>query len=417
MITLPLLVLSAPLSIPVVIDAFRSWIAPKRLKKTQNEVYDWKFIVGFIGDIGMGKTTKTNAVTTLYEYYMMDLIKEKEEYTYTIINKFDFTYLNHVLKCLCLAHDDCKKEEVFEMVYPIIKPYLYNKKDEPLEYNNGIKKIKYETIMLDYIEAVIAKHRNNFVWCNIDYVSAVTGNEAYDLSPDDTKIKDRWINHDFSFRRYGIDFFDDIALLKEKINLNWQKTASENSGSIEFLRTYRHLFVETRRYLCNLQEGERLVKTDRELFNTIVEITSKEDYELYRVLKRLISIVSRINDFIHKVRIKLSWNKSRLDEKISKYRNRKRKFKRWLDLLDSKDYIKYEVDVYKNTKDAANNTHKSKHTKLYFPKKWCYAPTDTHEYSYLYDALVQTSTVAPRKKTEKYYIEDKIALADKMLQK
>jgi len=418
MITLPLLCISTiGLSIPVAKDIYGGIFAPRKLKKTHNEVYGWGFVFGIVGELGIGKTTKTNGLISLLENYMKDLIKEKEEYTFTIINKMDFTYLNFVLKVMCENHEDCKPEEIFERVYPITKPYLYDKKGNPLTYNNGIKKIKYEEIMLEYIEAIIAKHRNNFVWCNIDYESAITGNQAYDLTPDDTKLKDRWENHDFTPRRYGILAFDDVALNEDKINLNWQKIAQESSGSIEFLRTFRHLFKETDRYICNLQNAGRLVKTDRELFNSIIEIVSKEDYERFSFCKSVVSFIDRTNDFIHKVRVKLTRKKLRLEEKISKYRNRKRKLWHLLDILDSKDYIKYTVNVYNTSKDAENKTNKSKQTKIYFPKKWCYAPTETFAYSYLYDALLQTSTAAPRRKESKYYIEDKIALAEKMLQK
>lgn len=390
----------------------------RKLKMTKQKVRDFKFIFGVFGEVGIGKSTLCAGVFTSLEEDTKELIQDKIEYTYTIIDNMNFIYLNHVIRTICQSNFDVKKEDLFEFVFNIIKKYCFNKKGEDYIYYDGIKEHKYSDIFLDYLEAKTAEYRNNYMYCNINYKSVITGNRSYYVNSEDMKIKDRFANEDFILRRYSNILFDDVLFEAQKLNFNWQLYTSEDSGSIEFLREYRHLFKETCRYGVNLQNAGRLVKAERELFNHLIEVKEKSYVEMYKLPKRVYLIIDWIHELNHNIKVKLTRNKDKLEAKDLKYRKTKKWLKHKLDMLYSKDFIKYDVEVFKTSKDAENSVKSaSRFETLYFPVKWCHSPIDTHEYAYLYDALIQKSNKSPAPKESNDYIEDKIEHADIALAK
>ena len=159
--------------------------------------------------------------------------------------------------------------------------------------------------------------------------------------------------------------------------------------------------------------------TNRELFNSIYMIRDKCDFEEFKRIKSVINIIDTCNEKIHRIKTKIK----RLlhiplkSDKRSMYKNVKRFLLQRMDKLNSKDFLVYTVDIYDTTKEAENNSKNRFTTKLVLPKKWCYGPIDTYEYSYQYDATVAVSEVSPEQKKQDEFIEEKIELANEMLKK
>lgn len=383
------------------------------------------YIVGVGGNIGAGKSTSTAGITTFMEEYIMGLAYSKMDYIQTIINDYDFTMLNKKLDDFLF---DEKMELMMELTYPLTEEAIYAKiknfETKEIElfdriYDDGIKEHSYEEFIREYIEAYMAIKRNNYVYSNIKFDSIVTDNRAFDLCGDDFKIKERLHEKNYRLRRYSIFFYDEATLDADKINLNWQKTGQEDSGTIEQLRLFRHYFKGLSYYYTTLQNPERLVKAERELFNSIIMIREKKDFQEFKRLKHMLNMFNWVNEKSHSFKLKTKniFHIRHNPNKKNMYKNIKRFILKFTDKLNSLDYLVYDVEIYNTAKEAENGSRNSCNAKFVLPKKWCYSPIDTYEYSYQYDASVAKSEVSPAPKEDTYFIDDKIKLADRLLAK
>lgn len=414
LLLLPILTLYLLFFIPI--DAIRHLINKRRARRTRTIINNSGFILGIGGPIGAGKSTSASGIVTYLEHHITTLAYQKMDYVQTIINKYDFTELNKYLDAVSF---DTKIEKLQNEVSPLVDNSLYLDGEYHICYDDGIKVHTYEDLMKDYMEAYLAILRNNYVYSNIKYESIVTGNRAFDLKGSDFKIKDRLLQKNYRLRRYSVFFYDEATLDADKFNLNWQTAAKDDSGTIEHLRLFRHYYKGKSFYITTLQNPERLVKAERELFNSIYMIREKKDFEEFKRIKRVLGVINWFNEFIHKTKNKI---KSILhiplkSDKKSLYKNIKRFLLQKMDRLDAKDFLVYTVDIYDTTKEAESNSRNKFTTKLVFPKKWCYGPIDTYEYSYQYDAAVALSKVSPQEKKQDDFIEEKIELANEMLKK
>ena len=413
LIVLPALIIYVGICLPIDLFKYVKW--KKNYQETLEIIPSLGYIIGVGGHVGAGKSTSVAGITTFMENYVASQAEEKLEYVQTIINKYNFTKLNNYLDSLFY---DEKMQKVINGSLPLIEDYAYDD-DYHITYYDGIKEHTYEDLFKDYIEAYLALKRNNFVFCNIKFDSVVTGNRAFELKGSDFKIKDRFLEKDYRLRRYSIFFYDEATLDTDKINLNWQKTGQEDSGTIEHLRLFRHYYKGKSYYFTTLQNPGRLVKAERELFNSIIMIKDKEDLEQFKRIKHIIKVANWCNETAHNFKLKLRgfFHVRYNANKRSLYKNIKRLLLVAKDRLDSKDYLRYYVDIYDTAKEADNGSRNAYSTKLILPKKWCYGPIDTYEYAYQYDAAVAESKVSPTPKLDDSMLEDKIKLATEYLAK
>lgn len=404
-------------------DLFPFFRNKKRYSDTLDIIPKLGYIVGVGGTIGAGKSTCTAGIATYMEQYLIDLAYDKIEYIQTIMNKFDFTQLNKMLDEFMF---DEKMDLIMEITSPITEELLFAKiKDfdtHEIEsyhrvYDDGIKEHTYEDLLKQYIEAYMAIKRDNYIYSNIKFDSIITDKRAFDLSGADFKIKERFSDSDYRLRRYCFLFFDEGTLDADKINLNWQKSGQEDSGTVEHTRLFRQLFVETGYYYTTLQNPERLVKVERELFNSIIMIKEKNDFQEFKRLKHILRMFNWVNEKSHrlKVKVKKFFHIKHNPNKKSLYKHVKRLILTLRDKLNSLDYLVYDVDIYDTAKEAENGSKNGYSTKFVLPKKWCYSPIDTHEFAYQYDAAVAKSKVSPAPKQDTYFMDDKIKLAEQIL--
>ncbi len=415
---LPFLLLYLLIFTPI--DIIRYFINKRRFRHTLGIIPSLGYIVGVSGHIGAGKSTLTAGMTTYMESYLIGIAYQTIDYVQTIVNKLNFNIVNEILDSQFF---DEKIDTLKERVFPEIIDYLYYKdkySDEyvgDLTYFDGIKTYTYEFLLERYIEAYMAIKRNNYVFCNIKFDSVITGKRAFDFNEYDFQIKNRLVQKDYRPRRYAVYYSDEETLSANKFNLNWQQM--EDSGTVEHRRIHRHLFRETGYNYNTLQNPERLVKAERELFNSIIMINNKTDYSQFKRLKRVIGIFDSMNEFCHNTKVNLK-EKIRINEDPNKpnlYKKVKKAFMKWSDALNGKDYLIYEVSVYDTAKEAENGSRNAYVTKFVLPKRWCYGPIDTFEYSYQYDAAVAVSKVSPTPKKNDILTADKIQLATDMLKK
>ena len=284
------------------IDLIRHWLNKKRFKRTRTIISNSGYIIGVGGKIGAGKSTSTAGITTYLENYVTGLIYEKMDYVQTIMNKYDFTGLN---KYLSNVFFDEKIDRLQNSTLPLTHDALYINDEYHRCYDDGIKEHTYEDMLKDYMEAYLALNRGNYVYSNIKFDSIVTGNRAFELKGSDFKIKDRLLAKNYRLRRYSVFFYDEATLDVDKINFNWQNTAKDDSGTIEHLRLFRHYFKGKSYYITTLQNPERLVKAERELFNSIYMIRDKYDFEEFKRIKKVINVIDNCNEKVHSLKNKL----------------------------------------------------------------------------------------------------------------
>lgn len=387
-----------------IIDCIKHLFRKKRAKKTRKKLLNIGTKAGVTGETGAGKTTCASGITTFFEEHIIELCKKKMEYVQTIMSDYDFVYLNHFIDTMCLYNPDAKTDVLFDLSISAIQDQLY-KRDEHRYYFDGIKVHTYENLMMDYIEARVAYKRKNYVFSNIDYESLVTGEKNYDLTGDDTKFKERWRNGDFRLRRYSVTFFDEETLDPEKVNTNWQQIAQDDSGAMEFLRLHRQLFKETCWYIATLQHGGRMVKTQRELFNSIIHIVKRKRLSEFKVIKFLFKFLTVLNEASNKLYKLVTRNNDKLASRKNLYKKRKRFLIHRLDMLDAKDFLAYKVEIYQDTDKEASHSASRIETTFVFPITWCFSPVNSWDFSYQYDEAVKKSTASPEIKQRDTLLE------------
>ena len=386
------------------IDLIQHLSRGKKHKKTRKRLLKIGTKVGFTGETGIGKTTCASGAITFFETHIIDLTKQKMEYVQTIMSDYDFVYLNHFIDTMCLYNPDAKPEVLFDLSISAIQEQLY-KRDEHRYYFDGIKVHTYETLMMDYIEARVAYNRKNYVFSNIDYESLITGAKNYDLDGSDTKFKERWYGNDFRLRRYSATFFDEETLDPDKVNTNWQQIAQAESGAMEFLRLHRQLFKETSWYIATLQHGGRMVKTQRELFNSIVHIVKRKRLSEFKVIKFLYKCLTVLNETSHKLYKLVTRNSDKLASRKTLYKKRKKFLLHILDMLNAKDFLAYKVEIYQDTDKEATHSASRIETTFVFPITWCFSPVNSWDFAYQYDEAVKRSNVSPVVKQRDTYLE------------
>ena len=381
------------------------------------------FVVGIFGQIGAGKSTGACAITTALERQIMMRLYQRNSYIRTIINNFDFNSLNSFL--MKISQDGlATPEKIFRITENKLADFIYKEEKQDDEmylldrvYDDGIKVVSYEILMKEYIENSLAIYRNNYVFCNVKFRSNITGNRAYDLTGDDFKIKERYWAKNYRLRRHSVFFYDESTLDPEKLNLNWQEKSKTDDGTLEHLRLFRHYYKGTSFYITTLQNVGRLNKSERELFNSLIKIEDRKELSYSQTLKKIVNKMIQINDTYHHIALKFKSKRKRqiLENKVTKYKKRKKVLLHWLDLLNAKDPILYKVRIYNATKSAENENRDYDSVTLLFNKKDCYGCGDTYEYSYNYDASIEQSTEVPKPKINDNTIENKIILANQNL--
>ena len=371
----------------------------KKFKKTRKRCKKMGTKIVTTGDTGTGKTTLVAGICTFIEKHVASLAKDKLKYVQVIICNYDFRYLNHVIDTMCIYNYDVKTDDMFNMVLPFMDKVLY-KEDNHRYYFDGIKVKTYEELIKEYIEARVALNRNNFVWCNIEYYSVITGNKSFDLDPSAIQIKNKYYSNDFDIRRYSATFYDEETMDPNKKNTQWQRVAQEDGGAPEFYRVHRQLFKETSYYIGTAQHGNRIVKDQRELYNTIIHVTDRKRLSEYHIIKVLFKVLKWMNELDYKIKMFFIKNKDRARAKTSMYRKREKFCVQKLDSLGSKDFLSYDVELYESTEQEANHSRERVNARFVFPIKWCFSPINTWEFSYQYDELVNKSTKAPKIKIQ-----------------
>lgn len=394
----------------------------KRFKKSRNKCTKMGTKIVLTGDTGAGKTTLTGGISTFLEKHIIKLAKDKMEYIQVIMCKYDFRYFNFLIDTFSYYNYDIKTNELFDIVLPVIKKILY-KGENHNYYFDGIKVKSHEELIKEYIEARVALNRKNYVWSNIEYTSLVTGNKAYCLDPGAIQIKDRLADGRFDLRKFSICFYDEETMDPNKKNTQWQRVALEDTGAPEFYRVHRQLFRETSYYLGTAQHGNRIIKEQRELYNTIIHVSKRKRLSEYSVIKFFFKLGKWSNEVVHKLQMKFIKNKDKALAKKSQYRNRQRFYTQKLDLLNSNDFLSYTVDMYESTEQEANHSRERMGYKFVFPIKWCFSPINSWEFSYQYDELAENSVISPKirelnaKESTMYYLSKKKKISAKEAEK
>lgn len=394
----------------------------KKFKKSRKRCSKMGTKIVVTGDTGAGKTTLVAGISTFLEKHVMKLAKDKMEYIQIIMCKYDFRYFNFLIDTFSYFNYDIKTNELFDIILPAIEKVLY-KGENHNYYYDGIKVKSYEELIKEYIEARVAINRKNYVWSNIEYISLVTGKKSYDLDPGAIQIKDRLADGRFDLRKYSILFYDEETMDPNKKNTQWQRVALEDTGAPEFYRVHRQLFKETSFYLGTAQHGNRIIKEQRELYNTVIHVSKRKRLSEYSIVKFIFKAGKWFNETVHKIKMKLIKNKDKALAKMNAYKKRQYFYMHKLDLLNSNDFLSYTVDMYESTEDEANHSRERIGYKFIFPIKWCFSPINSWEFSYQYDELVENSIKNPKirqlnaKESTRYYLSKKKKISAKEAEK
>lgn len=394
----------------------------KKFKKSRKRCSQMGTKIVVTGDTGAGKTTLVAGISTFLEKHVMKLAKDKMEYIQIIMCKYDFRYFNFLIDTFSYFNYDIKTNELFDIILPAIEKVLY-KGENHNYYYDGIKVKSYEELIKEYIEARVAINRKNYVWSNIEYISLVTGKKSYDLDPRAIQIKDRLADGRFDLRKYSILFYDEETMDPNKKNTQWQRVALEDTGAPEFYRVHRQLFKETSFYLGTAQHGNRIIKEQRELYNTVIHVSKRKRLSEYSIVKFIFKAGKWFNETVHKIKMKLIKNKDKALAKMNAYKKRQYFYMHKLDILNSNDFLSYTVDMYESTEDEANHSRERIGYKFIFPIKWCFSPINSWEFSYQYDELVENSIKSPKirqlnaKESTRYYLSKKKKISAKEAEK
>lgn len=385
------------------------------------------------GDKGSGKTTGTAGIINFLERKILSNINSRTFEIKTIMNKeFSFTELDDAIRQRAYEYNRAVREynlienktktieekykEEFEKykVYNIVKEFeVYYMDFAKGRYWYNYKHIPYTDLFYEYIEMYYHKCINNYVFSYTDYVSNVTGNRNYEISPDAIQIRNKYHTCDSVLRRDSVINYDDITNLRDFINLNWQN--STDGGSIEFMRLERQLGKERMYFLANAQHHSRINKATRELFDVVLQIVARDRHRYFKTARNIISFIDWCNETAERIRYFFT----RVDK--DDYQTRYKNIKKWCmekeNYYAAKDELIYYFDVYDDNKAAENESSNCVRKKVYIPVADCYGCVDTFEFAKQLEALQHKSKVLPTLSNKKQTIEEIEAFTDPFLKK
>lgn len=356
--------------------------------------------VGYVsylcGNVGAGKTTIGCGFTNFLTLKLIQDSNKTIDDFHRIFYYVDFNILDSLI-FHCFHYGNYKSSFVMKYCFRE-SPYFEIIFDDSKYYDDYLSIKSYKSLFKDYIDALSAIIRNNYVYFNQDkFFNRITSSYAYRSDSSLIEIKDRYKNKDYKLFNYSIVFDDEKVL--DKKNTDYQKIAKEDRGADMFLRLIRHIGEGHLYYLTTSQRFTRVVLEERELATSIFYVNSRKEVLSYSLFIFLCDLfINFLNfctkflySFLHDDIASLKANKpSRIRRLCESIKHKK-------DYLYAHSYILYRGVLYHSIDDVGkkpeNCAFGSSEFSYLIPITFCYGSADTYGFHFIEEELEKCKSV------------------------
>ncbi len=227
-----------------------------------------KYITMIETSVGGGKSSLMACLTHSKTIHLQEMIQNKISNTQKIL--YDLNW-NQIDKMIIEAYEhDTKIKNVINTLLENEELGKYFNRGDKSNYNNYRNDVPLMTLLEDYVTAVCARERNNYVMANYRLKNRLTNSYNLKMPPYLFDIKTKVGKENYYIPAYCVIAEDEASLTKLK-NTSSPKKFSKR-GRDKAMRLIRHLKKETLYLLMASQKVGRIIKLIKELGNTFIEI-------------------------------------------------------------------------------------------------------------------------------------------------
>lgn len=266
-------------------------------------------------------------------------------------------------------------------------------------YDDYINRRDRFGLLFDYVECYYSLLEFDPTFANIHFHNRITGKDSRMIGETDFDLKNVYKNHSYILRPHIAYGFDE-ATIGDRQSQRSQIVDKADTGRDVFYKLFPQSLKETSYLVTTSQRASRVVKVDRELYNSFVDIRHFEikgvlpyAEKLIRRLKSLNGFLSRIVRFLRFNEVKrymydqcFNWSKARtraLDDIISYFK--------------SGAYLVISANVCHKAEWVEKDPDEI-HSVMFdfvFPIRYCFGVYDTHYYKFLHYYLADISEEDP----------------------
>ena len=370
-------------------DLFRFLKVKKGFKYT---VYYCEKELGHVfsvsGDIGSGKTTGTAGLITCLEYILMNKINEMTNKSFLNLYDLDFNVLEQIIEQAYV--DGINKYQLLEM--------LLESLDQDEARGSILDKETVKTLLFNFIEAKYRLFDANFVMSNFPFKSNLTGSISKAFKVDYLNLNNIYSGIDINYPvpNYLIVAIDEANTDSNKKSTNFMSYSKEDTGFSTALRLARNMHKGTFYLIYVMQNAERLVKEEREIFVNNLNMQGLEIVTYFKFVEVVLDLFNFMNNLFEKIVALFHFRKK---EMYMKKPNLFRKVRYKLSLLASKLFTKsYVVYTVRNYKDVDDIGKENNDNNIYyesfdfvFPITYVFGTVDTFYYKFVQEYLEMNS--------------------------
>lgn len=335
-----------------------------------------KYITMIETSVGGGKSSLMAGITHYKALHFQEMIKEKISYTQKILYYLDWNKIDSIIK------DTYKRDtKINHIVNKILEDAELSDSFKGF-YNNYRQDVPLMTILKDYVTAVCALERNNYVMANYRIFNRVTKSFNIDLPPNLFDIKTAEGQANYYIPSYCIIAADEISLSNLKNTSSYYEI--DSAGVDTALRLFRQLKCETTFYVSCSQIISRNAKIFTELANSYFKIISLEVVGVQKTYSRIFQ--NQEKELKEKLAIETN-----PDEALN---IKKQMFELFQEQnkIYAAGYLKYKIYVATNIKDFDRFDKSSLEVQeVYIPMTWAFGTYLTCQFAEFDDYLTNKS--------------------------
>lgn len=355
------------------------------------------YLITVSGAIRKGKSTLMFGLHHLFSLKRNQVLISKMNEIESILIDLNFSYIKNNFM-IYLENSDFNFDIAVNNLLNDLKinsdKYLYNLDD--YLYDN-MKYTSHISLLKKWLFYFYHYNKNHFVYSNIKTFNQISCTYSLQFKYNWLKLKDFKINKEFPFDEFSIFMYDEMLL--ESKNDNSIKKSNEDPGTDIFFRLFGQLFRENSQFICTLQNVNRMLSIDRELFQQHIYVRNSYLVNSFKVRQYIINLLERINDFIYSLISKILTKFNRTDylDKCNIFKKINRFIIIWNKKNISKSFIKFETTIYDNLdnvgKFVSNDDENSSayNFNFYIPTIYCWDIGDTHIFHAVYEYLHNNS--------------------------
>ena len=343
---------------------------------------------------GIGKTTTASGIINyLIQYLQMKMFSDLEN-----IRK-SLPEVNFVILEAAFLESLQETNSISESIHNVLSHYKFK-----TFYTDNLHIRLKKDMLQDYLKRFyILNMRRKYVYSKTYFYDVIGSENALQLDPSSLELRRVEINNNYQGRLATIYFDDEKST--DSGNVHSNNKSVKLSGKKDFRGLIRNAYEGLAFEITTKQIDKDEVKLERDQIDANLNIRNRKEINHSFLLTKILKIIYKIMFFPKQVIYFFHFKNGRmLMDYYKKSNNFLRKFESFIydleKIIASKGYIVVYARNYYNADDVGKQDKELyEKVKLIFPKTYCYASVDTHEWKELAAYYEQFSSLAIEEET------------------